>query len=432
MVCSWRSDQNTKPFGRIPQPSLSSVRTEPCELFWILSQHSLKKPFVKLYNSIFLNEEKIHIKPRLKTDKSYSVWHLFTTEIKKTNFAASLNLLNQWRSINTEVGGNISNILFHGTVFHRYQIIVPTVSQYIEIYRIVSPYRDTNLITRFSSTHCCLQIGFNHSQWYISLCVLQVMTSMTLWVEPGDTTLWLSHIRLSSLSSVAQPSPLWTVDLGGDWTSQIPNANTELSAAVPLDPGRRRLSLLLTPPFVVAAAAGAKQDGRAGARQGFGGPDEKWTGRIAAGQERLGVEPVLCAGGVHGLRTAVCGEGKENKGSFLLLFMERLMSWITEWRSLGKKLKGCEVYSWSGFRSWTSFLIDRSVCVCVFLTGSVLLTLWCRCRSRFSTGRSSSSASSLPHNCNVLTRLQDWDWNSCPVPCGRRVCVCVSITDAHH
>lgn len=159
MVCSWRSDQNTKPFGHIPQPSLSSVRTEPCELFWILSQHSLKKAFCQTLQLDFSKwGENPHKTSAQNWQKLLSLTFVHHRN-KKTNFAASLNLLNQWRSINTEVGGNISNILFHGTVFYRYQIIVPTVSQYTEIYRIVSPYRDTNLITRFSSTHCCLQIG---------------------------------------------------------------------------------------------------------------------------------------------------------------------------------------------------------------------------------------------------------------------------------
>ncbi len=58
------------------------------------------------------------------------------------------------------------------------------------------------------------------------------------------------------------------------------------------------------------AAAGTEQDGE-GARQEFGGPDEEWGGWISAGQEGLGVEPVLCAGGVHGVRPAVRGQGKK-------------------------------------------------------------------------------------------------------------------------
>lgn len=53
-----------------------------------------------------------------------------------------------------------------------------------------------------------------------------------------------------------------------------------------------------------------EQDGE-GARQEFGGPDEEWGSRVSAGQTGLGVEPVLCTGGVHGVRAAVRGEGKK-------------------------------------------------------------------------------------------------------------------------
>lgn len=55
-------------------------------------------------------------------------------------------------------------------------------------------------------------------------------------------------------------------------------------------------------------AAGTEQDGE-GARQELGGPDEEWGGWISTCQEGLGVEPVLRAGGVHGVRPAVRGQG---------------------------------------------------------------------------------------------------------------------------
>lgn len=103
----------------------------------------------------------------------------------------------------------------------------------------------------------------------------------------------------------------------GTWTAQIANANKELPAAVPVDSCRRGFGLLFTSTFTTT---GTEQDGK-GARQELGGPNEEWGSWISAGQKGLGVEPVLCTGGVHGVRSAVRGQGKKKIFFFLLLFM---------------------------------------------------------------------------------------------------------------
>lgn len=82
----------------------------------------------------------------------------------------------------------------------------------------------------------------------------------------------------------------------------------------------RRLGLFFTSAVI---ATGTEQDGE-GARQELGGPDEEWGRWISAGQEGLGVEPVLCAGGVHGVRPAVRGQGKERKETY---FPRLFMAW---------------------------------------------------------------------------------------------------------
>lgn len=65
-------------------------------------------------------------------------------------------------------------------------------------------------------------------------------------------------------------------------------------------------------PASTAGAAGTEQGG-ARARAQLGRPGEEWAVWIPAGQEGLGLEPVLRAGGVHGLRAAVCGQGKNER-----------------------------------------------------------------------------------------------------------------------
>lgn len=129
--------------------------------------------------------------------------------------------------------------------------------------------------------------------------------------------MWVCHTWCSPLP---HPFPIKTFTSGfsvaqvltldfnlGTLTSQIANANKELPAAVPVDCCRRRLSLLFTSTLT---ATGTEQDGE-GARQELGGPYEEWGSRISAGQKGLGVEPVLCTGGVYGVRPAVRGQGKE-------------------------------------------------------------------------------------------------------------------------
>lgn len=103
-------------------------------------------------------------------------------------------------------------------------------------------------------------------------------------------------------------APLSSLDFNsGGPKLQTANANKELPAAVPVDSRRRRLRLLLASAF---AASGTEQEGE-GARQERRGPDEEWGEQISTGQKGLGVEPVLCAGGIHGVRPAVRGQGKD-------------------------------------------------------------------------------------------------------------------------
>lgn len=146
--------------------------------------------------------------------------------------------------------------------------------------------------------------------------LLQVMSSINLWVGPWqiqESSLGLPQpppqpFLINSFTSCFSVALLSSLDFTlGTWTSQIANANKELPAAVPLDSCRRRLSLFFTSTFTTT---GTEQD-REGARQELGGPDEEWGGWISTGQKGLGVEPVLCTGGVHGVRPAVCGQGKK-------------------------------------------------------------------------------------------------------------------------
>lgn len=74
-----------------------------------------------------------------------------------------------------------------------------------------------------------------------------------------------------------------------------------------MDSCRRGFGLLFTSTFTTI---GTEQDGK-GAHQELGGPNEEWGSWISAGQKGLGVEPVLCTGGVHGVRSAVRGQGKK-------------------------------------------------------------------------------------------------------------------------
>lgn len=122
---------------------------------------------------------------------------------------------------------------------------------------------------------------------------------------PQVPTSTIPHNHQASSFSVAQPSSL---DFNlGTWISEIANANKELPAAVPVDSCWRRLSLFYTSTFT---ATGMEQD-REGARQELGGPDEEWGSWVSASQKGMGVEPVLRTGGVHGVRSAVRGEGKK-------------------------------------------------------------------------------------------------------------------------
>lgn len=135
---------------------------------------------------------------------------------------------------------------------------------------------------------------------------------------PGKTAFWVCQtwqsppphpFRITNLHKLFSVAQLSLLDFNlGTWTSQIANANKELPAAVPLDSRRRGLGLFFTSTFTTA---GTEQDGQ-GARQELGGPNEEWGGWISTGQKGLGLEPVLCTGGVHGVWPAVRGQGKKS------------------------------------------------------------------------------------------------------------------------
>lgn len=71
------------------------------------------------------------------------------------------------------------------------------------------------------------------------------------------------------------------------------NAHGELSAAVPLVPLRQKLCF--SPPLFIP-----EQDGE-GAAQEPDGTQETWHDGSSQSQERMGVEPVLCSRGIHGI-----------------------------------------------------------------------------------------------------------------------------------
>lgn len=165
--------------------------------------------------------------------------------------------------------------------------------------------------------------------------------------DPGKLLWGLPYILASWHRLLPQPFPITTftssfsVDQLSSldfnlrtWLSEIANANKELPAAVPVDSCWRRLSLFYTSTFT---ATGTEQDGE-GAHQEFGGPDEEWGSWVSAGQTRLGVEPVLCTGGVHGVRTTVRGEGKKR---FLSSYLWCERSHILHCKELGKICSEC-------------------------------------------------------------------------------------------
>lgn len=83
-----------------------------------------------------------------------------------------------------------------------------------------------------------------------------------------------------------------------------PNAEEELSSAGPV--------LLLRAELLrsIPERAGA---GGVPRFAGAVGEGEEWRFQgIPEGQERLGLEPVLRVGGVHGLGPSVCGKGKDS------------------------------------------------------------------------------------------------------------------------
>lgn len=112
------------------------------------------------------------------------------------------------------------------------------------------------------------------------------------------------------------PFFLWTLT----WEqhrNKPPNAEEELPAAVPVLP--LWAELLRSLPKQARARVAPQPDGAIGGRK-------EWRfQRIPEGQERLGVEPVLCAWGVHGLGPTVCWKGKKR---FLNMIAFQLQHWL--------------------------------------------------------------------------------------------------------
>lgn len=132
----------------------------------------------------------------------------------------------------------------------------------------------------------------------------------------------------------------------GTGTSQIANAYKELPAAVPVDSCQRGFCLFFTSSFI---PTGTKQD-REGALQELGGLDEEeWSGWISAGQERMGVEPVFCAGGIYGVRPTVRGEGKKLCYSVIYCVAEVINYTLRNLGGIELVVNGSSNRGWKGF-----------------------------------------------------------------------------------
>lgn len=215
-------------------------------------------------------------------------------------------------------------ITFYSTLYFHYNVeALDFFTQYIWLIAIVSSYfAESDFLSLHLEWECRL-CGLTKKQTfesvYLSFFFRWWVPQISEWDtdRPRKTAFcWVFHtwhgrpphpfptITSTSHFSVAQLSSL---DFNlGTWPSQIANANKELPAAVPLDSRRRRLSLFFASAFT---ATGTEQD-REGTRQELGGPNEEWGSWISTGQKGLGVEPVLCTGGVHGVRSTVRGQGK--------------------------------------------------------------------------------------------------------------------------